>query len=114
MVIHTNSPKVHEARRVNVELILSQHDARCATCVRSGNCSLQAIANDLGIIDIPYEIELSHAKWTEGFPLVRNYEKCIKCMRCIQVCDKVQDLHVWDLSKTGSRTNVDVSNNRKN
>ena len=113
MVIHTNSPKVREARRVNVELILSQHDARCATCVRSGNCSLQAIANDLGIIDIPYEIELSHAKWTEGFPLVRNYEKCIKCMRCIQVCDKVQDLHVWDLSKTGSRTNVDVSNNRR-
>jgi len=113
MVIYTNSPKVREARRVNVELILSQHDARCATCVRSGNCSLQRIANDLGLIDIPYEIELSHARWTEGFPLVRNYEKCIKCMRCIQVCDKVQDLHIWDLSNTGSRTNVDVSQNRR-
>ena len=113
MVIYTNSPKVREARRVNVELILSQHDARCATCVRSGNCSLQRIANDLGLIDIPYKIELSHAKWTEDFPLVRNYEKCIKCMRCIQVCDKVQDLHIWDLANTGSRTNVDVSYNRR-
>ncbi|MFA5577144.1 MAG: NADH-dependent [FeFe] hydrogenase, group A6 [Tissierellaceae bacterium] len=111
MIIHTNSPKVREARKTNVELILSQHDARCATCVRSGNCSLQTIANDLGIIDIPFEIELPFAQWTEGFPLVRDYEKCIKCMRCIQVCDKIQDLHIWDLSNTGSRTNVDVSHN---
>ena len=113
MEVYTNSPKVREARRVNVELILSQHDARCAACARSGNCSLQEIANDLGIIDIPYKEDLSHAKWTEGFPLVRNYEKCIKCMRCIQVCDKIQDLHVWDISNTGSRTNVDVSYNRR-
>ncbi len=113
MIVHTNSPKVRDARKTNVELILSQHDSRCATCVRSGNCSLQSIANDLGIIDIPYKEELSHARWTEGFPLVRNYEKCIKCMRCIQVCDKVQGLNVWDLSNTGSRTNVDVSNNKR-
>lgn len=113
LVIHTNSPKVREARRTNVELILSEHDAKCAICVRSGNCSLQTISNDLGIIDIPYEEKLSHARWTEGFPLVRNYEKCIKCMRCIQVCDKIQDLNVWDISNTGSRTNVDVSHNRR-
>lgn len=113
LIIHTNSPKVREARRTNVELILSQHDAKCAVCVRSGNCSLQTIANDLGIIEIPYKENLSHARWTEGFPLVRNYEKCIKCMRCIQVCDKIQDLNVWDMSNTGSRTNVDVSHNRR-
>lgn len=97
----------------NVELILSQHDAKCAICVRSGNCSLQTISNDLGIIDTPYKENLSHARWTADFPLVRNYEKCIKCMRCIQVCDKIQDLNVWDMSNTGSRTNVDVSHNRR-
>lgn len=113
MVVYTNSPKVRQVRRTNVELILSQHDAKCAVCVRSGNCSLQTIANDLGIIDIPYEENLTHARWTEDFPLVRNYEKCIKCMRCIEVCDKVQGLNVWDMSKTGSRTNVDVSHNRR-
>lgn len=112
-VIYTNSPKVREARRTNVELIISEHDSKCAMCVRSGNCSLQTIANDLGIINIPYEEKLSHAKWTEDFPLVRDYEKCIKCMRCIQVCDKIQGLNVWDISNTGSRTNVDVSQNRK-
>lgn len=113
MVIRTNSPRVREARKINVELILSQHDAKCATCVRSGNCSLQKIANDLGIIDVPYETQLPRWSWTERFPLVRDNKKCIKCMRCIQVCDKVQDLHVWDLSNTGSRTTVDVSHNRR-
>ena len=48
MVVHTNSPKAREARRTNVQLLLSQHDAQCASCVRSGNCNLQTIANDLG------------------------------------------------------------------
>lgn len=113
MVVHTNTPKVRATRKTNVELILSQHDARCATCVRSGNCSLQEVANDLGIINNPYKENLSHAKWTHGFPLVRDYEKCIKCMRCIEICDKVQGLGVWDMSKTGSRTTVDVSHNRR-
>lgn len=113
MVVHTNSTKVREARRTNVELILSQHDSNCAICVRSGNCSLQSISNDLGIINNTYEKTLPHARWTESFPLVRNYEKCIKCMRCIQVCDKVQDLHIWDIANTGSRTHVDVSLNRR-
>ena len=55
MVVHTNSPRARQTRRVNVELILSQHDCRCATCVRSGNCQLQNIANDLGILQLPFE-----------------------------------------------------------
>lgn len=113
MVIYTNSPKVRESRKVNVELILSQHDSRCATCVRSGNCSLQKVANDLGIIQNPYKEEIPSAKWTDDFPLIRNYEKCIKCMRCVQVCDKIQDLHIWNVVNTGSRTTVDVSGNRR-
>ena len=113
MILHTNSPKVRNARKNNVELILSQHDATCTTCVRSGNCSLQTIANDLNIIESPFKLEMPSARWTEGFPMVRNYEKCIKCMRCIQVCDHVQSLKVWDVSNTGSRTNVDVSHNRR-
>lgn len=112
MVIYTNSPKVRQARIINVRLILSQHDCNCPTCVRSGNCSLQKLANDLGIIRVPYEKQLFHSRWTKNFPLLRNYEKCIKCMRCIQICDKVQNMHVWDLANTGSRTTVDVTGNR--
>ncbi|MGI6070096.1 MAG: NADH-dependent [FeFe] hydrogenase, group A6 [Blautia sp.] len=113
MVIETNSPKVREARMTNMRLILSQHDSSCTTCVRSGNCNLQKTANDLGIVQIPYQKELHHSRWTMDFPLFRNYEKCIKCMRCIQICDKVQSLNIWDLANTGSRTTVDVSGNRR-
>lgn len=115
MVVHTNSPRARNTRRVNVELILSQHDCKCATCVRSGNCQLQTIANDLGIIMVPYETQLPkglRGAWTTTFPLYHDYNKCIKCMRCVQVCDKVQSLGIWDLAGTGSRTTIDVSGNR--
>ena len=113
MEVFTNSPKVRESRRNNVELILSQHDCKCATCVRSGNCSLQTISNDLGILDLPFEIELPRSRWPMEFPLIRDAGKCIKCMRCVQVCDKIQSLNIWDVAGTGSRTTVDVSRNRK-
>ena len=113
MVIHTNSPKARKSRRNNVELILSQHDCQCATCVRSGNCSLQTIANDLGILELPFEKKLPKSSWPMDFPLIRDAKKCIKCMRCVQVCDKVQSLNIWDVAGTGSRTTVDVSKNRK-
>ena len=113
MVIHTNSPKVRDARKKTVQLILSQHDCQCATCVRSGNCTLQKIANDLNIIDIPYKQRLEDFPWEKDFPLIRDSKKCIKCMRCIQVCDKIQDLHIWDVTSTGSRTTVNVTGNKK-
>ena len=112
MVLFTNSPKVRSVRRTNVELILSQHDCNCATCVRSGNCNLQKISNDLGIIDNPYEKNIPSAPWDKEFPFIKDAGKCIKCMRCVQVCDKIQDLHIWDVQNTGSRTTVDVSGNR--
>ena len=115
MVIHTNTPRVREARRTNVELILSQHDNKCATCVRSGSCQLQKISNDLGVLSVPYKSDLAAGKksfWTTTFPLYRDINKCIKCMRCIQVCDKVQSLSIWDISGSGSRTTIDVSGNR--
>lgn len=113
MVIYTNSPKVRAARKRNVQLILSQHDAKCATCVRSGNCALQTLANDLNIIDFPYYKErFEDTPWDKNFPLIRDSKKCIKCMRCIQICDKVQSLNVWDVTSTGSRTTLGVRGNK--
>ena len=115
MVVHTNSPRARRTRRTNVELILSQHDCKCATCVRSGNCQFQTIANDLGILSVPYETQLPkglRGAWTTTFPLYHDYNKCIKCMRCVQICDKIQSLSIWDVAGTGGRTTVDVSNNR--
>ena len=113
MVIRTNSPRVREARRVNLQLILSQHDCRCATCVRSGNCTLQTLANDMNLLDTPYETVLPLRRWNKALPLQRDAAKCIKCMRCVQICDKVQSLNIWDVAGTGSRTTVNVSKNRK-
>lgn len=112
MVIYTNSPRVRRNRRHTVDMLLSQHDTSCPTCVRSGNCSLQAIANDLNLVGSLYKKELVLQEWDMSYPLIRETNKCIKCMRCIQVCDKVQGMNIWDVSGTGSRTTVGVSGSR--
>ena len=112
MEVLTNSPRARATRRVNVGLILSQHDCRCATCVRSGTCKLQRLANDLGILDTPYAPDLPRTDrhpWPAMFPLQRDPRKCIKCVRCVQVCDKIQSLNIWELTGSGGRTTVDVS-----
>lgn len=111
--ILTNSPRVREVRRINVELILSDHDCKCVQCVKSGNCTLQKIANDLGIIDQPYKDVHEKTRWDFELPLIREASKCVKCMRCVQICDKVQGLNVWDINGSGYRASVGVSNNRK-
>ena len=108
MVIHTNSKKARQTRRNNVELILSEHNSNCATCIRSGNCTLQDIARDLNIHDLPFEKKVPEKKQEGNFPLVRDYSKCIKCMRCVQVCDKIQASNVWDVINVGAKTTVDV------
>ncbi len=115
MVINTNSDRVRRARRTNVELILSQHNVECASCTRAGTCALEKVATDLGIMDVPYQKDLVKGKkahWNKDFPLQRDINKCIKCMRCAQVCEKVQSISIWDLNGSGSRTNIDVSHNR--
>jgi len=111
MEVFTNSPKVRATRKTNVKLILSDHDCKCATCSRSGNCALQTIANDLGILNVPYKNVAEPSRIDLTYPLIRDNSKCIKCMRCIQVCEKVQGVKVWDLVGTGYRSTVGVRNN---
>ena len=112
MVIHTNSPKVRNHRRNTVQLLLSQHDNRCVVCPRNGNCGLQQVAYDLNILEIPFKQEPEYQPWDKNFPLIRNSAKCIKCMRCVQVCDKIQGLGIWDVEGTGSRTTVNVAGHK--
>ena len=111
--IRTNSPKVRAARRTNLELILSQHNSSCTTCVRSGNCTLQSLAADFGLTANSYDVTLPKNDWNPDFPLIRDAQKCIRCMRCIQVCEKIQGLGIWDLNGTGPRTNVGVAGGEK-
>ena len=112
MVVRTNSPKVRMARKTNVELLLSQHDSECTSCVRSGNCSLQTLANDLGIFNLPYEKHLPGEAWDTTFPLIRNNDKCIKCLRCINVCSEMQATGVWDIANRAGHANVNVVGGR--
>ncbi len=113
MVVYTSSLKAHYARRMNLQIILSQHDFRCAACQRNGSCSLQKICADMNINDVPFQQDYEKSEWDLSFPLIRNAGKCIKCMRCVQICDKVQSLNVWDIVNTGKRTGVGVSKMRK-
>ena len=78
MEIITNSPKVREARRTNVELILSQHRTNCPTCVRSGSCQLQKIANTLNFVEDHYKSETVFKDWNLQFPLIKDTSKCMK------------------------------------
>lgn len=112
MVIQTNTPRVRQARKTNLRLILSQHNSNCTVCVRSGNCQLQELSNGLNIHYQPYAVQPERSNVDLSTPIVREASKCIKCMRCIQICDKVQGMHIWDVAGTGSRTTVDVSYNR--
>ncbi len=112
MVVHTNTPRVKQARKINLQMILSQHDSQCPTCVRNGNCTLQTLAKENNLTDIPYPKQVPSKPWASTRYLIRNEGKCIKCMRCIEVCDKIQGMHVWDVVGTGSRTTVGVSNGR--
>jgi NADP-reducing hydrogenase subunit HndD len=109
MVVRTATPRVVAARRTNVELLLSQHDIQCASCIRGGSCALQRVAGDLGITDVPFEHKVPASRWNEQFPLIRDASRCIKCLRCIQVCDEMQAVHVWDLVNSASRTDVGVA-----
>ena len=108
MEVVTNSKRVIDARRNNLALILSEHDCHCPTCVRSGNCSLQTLAQNLNVLEQPYEVKLPKNRWNRELPLIRTDSKCIKCLRCVDVCDKVQGMKVWDLLGLGKNARVGV------
>ncbi len=108
MVVRTNSKKARKARKTNVQLILADHNTECTNCIRSGNCTLQDVAKAVGVRDIPFARNIAPKHKHGNFPLVRDFSKCIKCMRCIQVCEKIQHSNVWDVVNNGPNTMVDV------
>ncbi|WP_346674858.1 [FeFe] hydrogenase, group A [Enorma phocaeensis] len=108
MVIHTDTPRVRRARAANLQLILSRHDRRCPTCFRNGTCQLQALADRMNVHEVPYTTFFETKPIDARFPLVREPEKCVNCLRCVSTCQKVQALGVWDLVDSGSRAHVDA------
>ena len=67
----------------------------------------------MNINNMPFQQSFEKRPWDLNFPLIRDAGKCIKCMRCVQICDKVQSMNIWDIVNTGKRTSVDVSKSRK-
>ena len=90
MVVHTNSPRVINARRTVVELILSDHPNDCLQCEKSGDCELQSLAIKLGIREIPFKGEQSTYKTDTTLSVYRDMNKCVMCRRCETMCNKIQ------------------------
>jgi NADP-reducing hydrogenase subunit HndD len=93
MKVFTNTKRVRDARRKTVELLLSEHDGDCQTCDRNRDCELQELAWELGVTETPFTGERTAGEIDHSTPaLVRDSAKCIKCRRCITVCDDVQSV----------------------
>lgn len=100
MKITTHDSDIVDVRRTVLELILANHPNDCLQCPRSGNCELQKIAADFGIREVPFPREVLKIPVDDSTPsLVLNQEKCIKCGRCVDVCQNMQN--VWALEFIG-------------
>jgi len=107
LVVKTQSPAIREARKVTLELILSNHDRNCLTCVRSRNCELQKLAEELNIKDIRFDGEKEKKPLDDFSPsVVRDPNKCILCRRCVSMCKNVQQVAAIDTMERGFRTVV--------
>ena len=107
MEVFTHTPKVMEARKVNLELILSNHNASCQTCTRSWmDCELQALANKLSVDMVRFEGENKKLPLDVGVSIVRDPNKCILCRRCVSACKNIQTVGVIDMVNRGFSTQV--------
>ncbi len=102
MVVHTHTQNVLEARHVILDLIISNHSKDCLTCTRSGNCELQALATKFNVLNIEFEGERTEHKIDDLSPsIVRDFNKCILCRRCVAVCKNVQKIGAIDCINRG-------------
>ncbi len=107
MEVLTNTKKVRDARRINLELLLSNHDRKCLTCDRNQKCELQKLADDLGVNAITYEGERCEYEVDEISPsIVRDNNKCVLCRRCVSVCKNIQTVSVIDATERGFKTTI--------
>ena len=108
MNVKTNTPAVRNARKMNLELLLSNHDKRCLSCVRSTSCEFQKLCNEYGVEDENrYAGSMTETQIDDKSPsIVRNNAKCVLCRRCVAVCHKVQNVGVIGPIKRGFNTQI--------
>ena len=113
MIVHTNTPNVVDARRVILELIISNHKVECLTCTRSGNCELQDLAKKFNIRDIDFPGEIIEHEIDDISPsIVRDFSKCILCRRCVATCKNVQKIGAIDCINRGFESCVSTVGNK--
>ena len=102
MVVHTHTPNVLEARHVILDLIISNHSKDCLTCTRSGNCELQSLATKFNVLQVEFEGERTEHEIDDLSPsIVRDFNKCILCRRCVAACKNVQKIGAIDCINRG-------------
>ena len=108
MEVWTNTPKVLESRRKTLQLLLSNHDRKCLSCVRSGNCELQQLCKELGVTDEDYyDGERTPSVIDDSaVHMIRDNSKCILCRRCVAVCSEVQGIGVIGANNRGFATEI--------
>lgn len=105
--VYTNTPKVRDARKITLELILSNHERKCLTCVRSRNCELQTLADELGVTEISYEGIRNEYPIDDLSPsIVRDNNKCVLCRRCVNMCKNIQTVGAIDTVNRGFKTQI--------
>lgn len=106
MEVQTNTPQLLESRRRTLELLLSNHDKKCLSCVRSGKCELQELCQEYGVEDEDYFAgEMTHYELDDSaVHMIRDNNKCILCRRCSAVCEKVQSVGVIGPNNRGFAT----------
>ncbi len=89
MEVLTNTEKIQKARRTTLELILSTHEKKCLSCVRSTNCELQKLCRDYGVEESAFEgFKPTYELDTSTPHLVRDNNKCVLCRRCVAACNE--------------------------
>ncbi|MCD6122902.1 MAG: (2Fe-2S)-binding protein [Spirochaetales bacterium] len=107
MTVITNSPRVSNARRTIIELLLASHPFDCLTCSSNRACELQKLASDYSITKVPFQGETRHHYKDFSSPsIVREPDKCILCGRCVRVCEEIQDVSAIDFTNRGFNTMV--------
>ena len=102
MVVHTHTPNILEARHVILDLIISNHAKDCLTCTRSGNCELQTLAVKFNVLNVEFPGEVTKHKIDDLSPsIVRDFNKCILCRRCVAACKNVQKIGAIDCINRG-------------
>lgn len=107
MRVHTNSSRIVEARQKNLKLILINHPLECPVCDKGGECELQRIVWELGTTDEALTIEKIDMKIDRVSPLIARYDtRCIRCGRCVMVCEQVRGFGAYEFYDTGYEARV--------